>query len=456
LTPCFDAIRKDPSVYDHVNGIFAVKPPPRHREKTLTQRRSKKWLPLVATLALGAGLVACGSDDTSTEATDETTAEVITDDTAADTTDAPTEETGETFPASWESNFTPWSADAAPIDCRPEEGPLKAAWVYVGPINDGGWTTAHNKAREAVQEKFGDKIVTTYKENVPEGDQTAQVIEDLIADGNTVVFGTSFGFQDAFAAAAEKHPDVCFEFATGYKSAPNLSQFTGAAEDAAFLTGMAAGAASKTGKLGLLASFPIPEVLRGINAWTLGARSINPEAEVSLVWTSTWFNPALERKTAEALIAGGADTVGVVAQDSPASGDAAKAAGVPWSGYDSDQSMNYPEVWLTAATYEWSTYELPRIQAILDGTWVAGNYYGDMADGHIRLAPLGPIVTDETRALIETKKAEIVANSGVMFSGPLNDNTGKEILPAGKQATYEELMSMNYLVEGVKGEIPKS
>jgi basic membrane protein A len=218
---------------------------------------------------------------------------------------------------------------------------------------------------------------------------------------------------------------------------------------------MAAGAASKTGKLGLLASFPIPEVLRGINAWTLGARSINPEAEVSLVWTSTWFNPALERKTAEALIAGGADTVGVVAQDSPASGDAAKAAGVPWSGYDSDQSMNYPEVWLTAATYEWSTYELPRIQAILDGTWVAGNYYGDMADGHIRLAPLGPIVTDETRALIETKKAEIVANSGVMFSGPLKDNTGKEILPAGKQATYEELMGMNYLVEGVKGEIPK-
>ena len=307
----------------------------------MIQRRSKKWLPLVATLALGAGLVACGSDDTSTEVTDETTAEVVTDDTAAATTDTAAPATDEAFPASWESNFTPWSADAAPIDCRPEEGPLKAAWVYVGPINDGGWTTAHNKAREAIQEKFGDKIVTTYKENVPEGDQTAQVIEDLIADGNTVVFGTSFGFQDAFAAAAE---------------------------DAAFLTGMAAGAASKTGKLGLLASFPIPEVLRGINAWTLGARSINPEAEVSLVWTSTWFDPALERKTAEALIAGGADTIGVVAQDSPASGDAAKAAGVPWSGYDSDQSTNYPEVWLTAATYEWATYEVPRIQAILDGT----------------------------------------------------------------------------------------
>ena len=420
----------------------------------MIKQHSKKWLPLAATLALGLSLVACGSDaDT---ATDDTAAvEEMVDDTAATTKDstAPVEE----FPVSWETNFAPWSPDAAPIDCGPKDGgPLKAAWVYVGPINDGGWTTAHNEARVAIEEQFGDKVETTYKENVPEGDQTSQVIEDHIADGNTVVFGTSFGFQDAFAAAAAKHPDVCFEFATGYKSAPNLSQFTGAAEDAAFLTGMAAGAASKTGKLGLLASFPIPEVLRGVNAWTLGARSVNPAAEVSLVWTSTWFDPALERKTAEALIAGGADTIGVVAQDSPASGDAAKAAGVPWSGYDSDQSTNYPEVWLTAPTYHWSTYEIPRIQAILDGKWVAGNYYGDMADGHIRLAPLGPIVTDETRALIEAKKAEIVGNSGVMFTGPLNDNTGKEILAAGVQATYGELMGMNYLVEGIKGTLPKS
>ena len=424
----------------------------------MIKRRTQRWLPVAATLVLGVSLVACGSDTDTTSEETTVTEEVVTEDTTVteDTAAAETT-TDESYPASWETNFAPWSADAAPIDCRPKDGgPLKAAWVFVGPINDGGWTTAHNEARVAIEEQFGDKVETTYKENVPEGDQTAQVVEDLIADGNTVVFGTSFGFQDAFAAAAEKHPDVCFEFATGYKSAPNLSQFTGAAEDAAFLTGMAAGAASKTGKLGLLASFPIPEVLRGINAWTLGARSINPDAEVSLVWTSTWFDPALERKTAEALIAGGADTIGVVAQDSPASGDAAKAAGVPWSGYDSDQSTNYPEVWLTAATYHWATYEVPRIQAILDGKWVAGNYYGDMADGHIRLAPLGPIVTDETRALIETKKAEIVANSGVMFSGPLNDNTGKEILPAGKQATYEELMSMNYLVEGIKGEIPKS
>jgi len=316
-------------------------------------------------------------------------------------------------------------------------------------------TTAHDKGRLAVQAAFGDDIITTYKENVPEGDQVGQVIEDLIADGNTLIFGTSFGFQDAFAAAAEKHPDVCFEFATGYKSAANLSQFTGAAEDAAWLTGMAAGAASKTGKLGLLASFPIPEVLRGINAWTLGARAVNPEATVKLIWTSTWFDPALERKTAEALIAGGADTIGVVAQDSPASGEAAAAKGVFWSGYDSDQSANFPDIWLSAATYNWATYEVPRVKAALDGTWVAGNYYGSLADGHVVLAPLGKSVSEETRALIAEKTKEVVANSGVMFKGPLKDNTGKEILADGVEATYEELMAMNYLVEGIDGTIPK-
>jgi len=426
------------------------------------KRRSSKWLALSATVALGVGLVACGDDDGSstedtTAAAEETTATAdttATEDTTAtaDTTAAATDT--EPGSVSWETNFAPWDASAEGRSCRAsEDEPLKAAWVYVGPINDGGWTTAHNKGREAVQAEFGDQIITTYKENVPEGDQTLQVIEDLVADGNTMIFGTSFGFQDSFATAAEKYPDVCFEFATGYKSAPNLSQFTGAAEDAAWLTGMAAGAASKSGNLGLLASYPIPEVLRGINAWTLGARAVNPDAKVKLIWTNTWFDPALERKTAETLIAGGADVVGVVAQDSPASGEAANEKGVFWSGYDSDQSENFPDVWLSAATYDWSVYEIPRVKAALEGTWVAGNYYGDMADGHIVLAPLGKSVSEETRALIAEKTKEVVGNSGVMFKGPLKDNTGKEILADGVQATYEQLMAMDYLVEGIDGKV---
>jgi len=418
----------------------------------MNKRLTRKWLPVATVLALGLSLVACGSDDTTSDSsvTDDTTA--VTDDTAIPTDDtaAPAAASG-----SWESNFTPWTADAAAVDCGPKDGgPLKAAWVYVGPINDGGWTQAHDAGRLAVEEAFGDKVETTYKENVPEGEQVAQVIEDLIADGNTVVFGTSFGFQDAFAAAAEKHPTVCFEFATGYKSGANLSQFYGSAEDTDYLTGMAAGYASKSGKLGLIAAFPIPEVIRGINAWTMGARSVNPAAEVQLVWTNNWFDPALERKTAEALIAGGADVIGVKSQDSPASGDAAKAANVPWAGYDSDQSANYPEVWLTATTYHWDVYEIPRIQAILDGKWVAGNYYGDLDDTFVRLAPFGDLVSSEARAAIEAKKAELTAAPGSMFTGPLKDNTGKEVIPAGTTATYGELMSQNFLVEGVVGKIP--
>ncbi len=411
------------------------------------RKKTSRLVALALVTAVGGSLVACGGDDSGST---ETTAAMSSESSSS-------ESAGSTFSM---PNFDSWESlgmgDSPVVDCRPDSGPLKAAWVYVGPINDGGWTTAHNKGREAVQAEFGDAIETTYKENVPEGPQVAQVIEDLIADGNTLIFGTSFGFQDAFVEAAANHPDVCFEFATGYIPAPNLSQFTGAAEDAAWLTGMAAGAASKTGQLGLLASFPIPEVLRGINAWTLGARETYPGAEVQLIWTNTWFDPALERKTAEILIAEGADVVGVVAQDSPASGEAANEAGIPWSGYDSDQSENFPDIWLSAATYDWSVYEIPRVRAVLEGNWIAGNYYGDMADGHIVLAPLGQIVDDETRALIAEKTEIVKGQSGVMFTGPLFDNKGNQILANGVAATFGELMSMDYLVEGIKGEISSS
>jgi basic membrane protein A len=363
------------------------------------------------------------------------------------------------------ANFTKWAdlpADAGGlpespvVDCSPEEGPLKAAWVYVGPTNDGGWTQAHDEGRLAVQEHFGDAVETTYKENVPEGPQVLQVVEDLIADGNTVIFGTSYGFQDAFVEAAAAHPDVCFEFATGYKSGPNLSQFYGAAEDTDFLAGMAAGAASASGKLGYLASFPIPEVVRGANAWTMGARMMNPEATVNVVWLNTWFDPPAERKAAEALIAEGMDVLGQKGIDSPATGDAAKAAGIPWAGYNTDQSANYGDVWLTATSYHWDVYHIPRIQAILDGVWVAGNYYGNLADGFVTLAPYGDLVAEETRAAIDAALEELAAAPGSQFTGPIMDNQGNEVLADGVAHTFGELMSMAYLIEGIVGEIPAS
>ena len=400
------------------------------------RRTNKKFAPMLLTAAFAIGLVACGGDDGGSSSSE------------APSTEAPTSEAPSTEAP---------STDATVVDCAPDEGPLKAAWVYVGPTNDGGWTQAHDEARQAVQKHFGDAIETTYKENVPEGPEVAQAIEDLIADGNTVIFGTSFGFQDAFVEAAAAHPDVCFEFATGYMTSTNMAQFYGAAEDTDYLAGMAAGAASKNGKLGYLASFPIPEVVRGVNAWTLGVRAMNPDATVKVVWLNTWFDPAKEKQAAEALIAEGVDVLGQKGIDSPATGDAAQAAdGVLWAGYNTDQSVNYPTVWLTATVYHWDVYEIPRLQQVLDGTWTSGNYYGNIGDGFVTLAPYGDAVTEETRAAIDARKAELAAAPGSQFTGPINDNQGNEVLADGVMHTFDELMSMAYLVEGVDGEIPAS
>ncbi len=409
----------------------SVDPKPTLGRKNMKRMTKGKFAPVLLVAALA--LAACGSDggSSSTEAPG-----TEAPGTEAPTTDAPVTE----LPV---------------IDCAPEEGPLKAAWVYVGPANDGGWSQAHDEGRQLVQEHFGDAVETTFKESVPEGPDVAQAVEDLIADGNTVIFGTSFGFQDAFVEVAAANPTICFEFATGYLKSDNMAQFYGAAEDTDYLAGMAAGAASKNGKLGYLASFPIPEVVRGINAWTMGVRAVNPEATVSIVWLNTWFDPAAEREAAEALIAEGVDVLGQKGVDSPATGDAAQAAeGVAWAGYNTDQSVNYPTVWLTSTVYNWDVYEIPRLQQVLDGTWTSGDYYGSLADGFVTLAPYGDLVSEETRALIDTKKAELAAAPGSQFTGPINDNAGNEVLAAGVSHTFGELMSMAYLVEGVVGSIP--
>ena len=345
--------------------------------------------------------------------------------------------------------------DAKVVNCLPKSGPLMAAWVYVGTITDGGWTQAHDDGRKAVQDKFGDKVKTTYKESVPEGPEVATAVENLIKDGNTLIIGTSFGFQDAFLAVAAKHPDVCFEFATGYKNAPNMSQFYGAGEDTDFLAGMAAGAASKTGKLGFVAPFPIAEVIREVNAYALGAKLSNPKATVNVVWTNTWFDPAKERAAAESLIAAGMDTIGS-GQDSPASGEAAKAKGLPWTGYDADQSKNFPDIWLTATNYHWGVYEIPRVQQILDGKWMAGNYYGGTGDGFVSLAPYGKLVSADTQKAIEAKLAELKAGTFDIFSGPLKDQKGTEKVKAGATLPYGDRFTMDYLVDNVVGDLPKS
>jgi basic membrane protein A len=330
----------------------------------------------------------------------------------------------------------------------------KAAWIYVGSAADAGWTKAHDDGRLYVEQQLGSQVQTTFKENVPEGPQVTQVIDSLVADGNKIIFATSFGFQDQVAAAAKKYPNVYFEMATGYKLDTNLAEFFGAAEDTDYLTGMAAGAASKTGKIGFVAPFPIPEVIREVNAFTLGAQATHPGATVQVIWTTTWFDPAKEKAAAESLITQGHVDVLGQGQDSPATGEAAKAKGLKWAGYDSDQTAFAPDQWLTGTVYHWGPYELTRVKAAMDGTWKSGSYYGSLKDGFVDIAPFGKSVDASTQAAINAKKAALTAGTFYEFTGPLKDQSGAVKVPDGTKLTLDQILSMNWLVQGVIGTIP--
>ena len=403
----------------------------------------KKFLK-IATVVTAAALIfaACGSDSDS--ATDTTMAE------ATDTTMA--EATSEAFTF---TNFTPFEGGTV-VNCAPADGgPIKAAWVYVGPINDGGWTQTHDAGRNYVQEQLGDKVITTYKENVPEGPQVEIVIDDLVKDGNTIIFGTSFGFQDAFIASAEKYPNVCFEFATGYTQKNNVSQFYGASEDTKYLSGIAAGAEAPEGaEIGVVAPFAIPEVIRGINGFVLGVQKVNPTATVKVVWTNTWFDPAIERKAAESLISAGVKAIASF-QDSPATGEAAKVKGIGWVGYDSDQSVAFKDIWLTASTYDWGPYELAKIQAVIDGKWISGDYYGNLSDNFISIANYGSKVTQETKDLIASERERLTQAPSAEFTGPITAQDGTVKIAEGALPTYGELMSMDYQIKGITTDLPQ-
>jgi basic membrane protein A len=300
---------------------------------------------------------------------------------------------------------------------------FKAAWIYVGPHNDGGWSQAHDQGRLYVQKMLGSKVKTEYKENVPEGPQVAQVIEQLIRDGNKIIFATSFGFQPAMAAAAKKHPDVKFEMATGTTILANMSEYYGAGEDAIYLSGIAAGAATKSGTVGYVVPFAIPEVIRHANAFALGAQATHPGAMVRLIWTNAWLDVNKEKKAAQSLVAAGADVLGQNV-DSPATGQYAESKGIPWAGYDSDAHKFAPKQWLTAAVYNWGPYYLRKVKAAINGTWKTNFYYGTLNDGFVGLAPYGPKVSAKTKKAIAAKKRALMKGTFYEFTGPLYDQKG--------------------------------
>jgi basic membrane protein A len=329
---------------------------------------------------------------------------------------------------------------------------FKACWIYVGPHNDGGWSQAHDAGRLYVQHALGNKVTTTYKENVPEGPNVASVISGFIGSGCKVIFATSYGFQPAMLAAAAKNPDVKFEMATGDKKGPaNMSDYYGAGEDAIYLSGIAAGAAAKPGStVGYVVPFAIPEVIRHTNAFTLGVRKANPTAKVKIVWTNSWFSPQKETQAAQSLHSAGATVLGQNV-DSPATGKYAQSVGIPWVGYDSDAQKAAPKAWLTAAVYNWGPYYLREVKAAMDGSWRAGNYYGSLKDGFTALAPFGSGVSAKTRQLIAAQEKLIKSGKWNEFSGPIRDQAGKVVIKKGHRPTFAELYSMSYLVQGVVG-----
>ncbi|MFT8319952.1 MAG: BMP family ABC transporter substrate-binding protein [Bacillus sp. (in: firmicutes)] len=327
----------------------------------------------------------------------------------------------------------------------------KVAFVYIGVPGDGGWTFQHDEGRKMVDEKFG--IKSTIVENVPEGPDAERVIEEL-AQKNDIIFTTSFGYMDPTYNVAQKYPKVVFLHATGYKKAENMGTYQGKGWESGYLAGIAAGKQSKNNKIGYVGAFPIPEVINTINAFTLGAQSVNPDVEVSVVWSNTWFDPATERQAAVSLLDQGVDVLANY-QDSPAGIQAAAEKKVWGMGNDSDMNRYAPETYITNPTLHWGEYYVNTVQSVIDGTWKSDAYLGGLKEGMVDIAPFGKNVPKDVQDLVNAKKQDIIDGKLSVFNGPIKDQSGKVKVEDGKELSVEDILSMNWFVQGVKGKIPQ-
>jgi basic membrane protein A len=333
--------------------------------------------------------------------------------------------------------------------------PLKVAFVYVGPISDGGWSYQHHLGKLAVDKQFGSRVDTSYVESVPETADAERVIRQLAAKGYQLIFTTSFGYMEPTLKVAKLFPKVKFEHASGYKTAPNMVAYEARFYEGAYLLGVLAGRTTKTGTLGFVGSFPIPEVIRNIDAFTLGARSVNPKVHTKVVWVDTWYDPGKERQGAEALIAQGAD---VLCQntDSPATMQVAEEKALHACGWDSDMAKYGPHAQLSANTENWGVYYIDEIKKVFDGTWTGERKtkWG-IKEGAVVLTPLNSSVPADLAKLFESKKQAIAAGTLVPFAGPLQDNHGTMKVDAQSAMSADELTAINWYVEGVDGTVPK-
>ncbi len=330
---------------------------------------------------------------------------------------------------------------------------LKVGFIYISPIGDAGWTYAHDQGRKEV-EKLPFVKIARGVENVGENADATRVLTQLAVQGYNLIFATSYGYMEQTLQAAEQFPDVIFMHCSGYKTAPNMSTYFGKMYQARYLTGLVAGKMTKSNLIGYVAAHPIPEVIRGINAFTLGVREVNPEAVVRVVWTYTWFDPPKEKRAAESLLEVGADVI-AQHQDTPGPQQAAQEAGKFSIGYNVDMSRFAPEAQLTSAIWNWGVVYTAVAKEVHDGTWTNTPIWWGIDSGLVGIAPLGPMVPDDVRALVEDKKGKIISGELKIFRGPVKGQKGETVIPAGKILSDQELFSMNYFVEGVEGEIPK-
>jgi basic membrane protein A and related proteins len=350
----------------------------------------------------------------------------------------------------------PAAPAAAPGASAPvaKSEPLKIAFAYVGPVGDGGWTFAHDNARKAVEKEFGDKVVTSYVEKVPEAADAERVFRDMVGQGNKLIFGTTFGYMEPMLKVAADSPDAKFEHATGYKTAPNLRAYDSRTYEGAYMAGVIAGSMTRSNTLGVVASIPIPEVIRNINSFTLGAQSVNPKIKTKVVWVNEWFNPPKETEAATALINGGADVL-MQNTDSSAVLQTAEKMGKRAFGWDSDMTAYGPKAHLGSAIINWAPYYIKSVGEALDGKWTGGiSTWWGVKEGAIDMVSVAADVPAETRAKVDAVKAGLKDGSFAIWKGPIVGSDGKELVAKDVVADDKFLSGLNVYVKGVDGKVP--
>ncbi|MEJ1162856.1 BMP family ABC transporter substrate-binding protein [Variovorax sp. CCNWLW186] len=343
----------------------------------------------------------------------------------------------------------PAPAAAAPAPAAP----LNIAFAYIGPVGDGGWTFAHDNGRKALEKEFGDKIKTTFVESVPEGADAERVFRDMVGQGNKLIFGTTFGYMEPMLKVATDSKDVKFEHATGYKTAENMRTYDSRTYEGAYMAGVIAGAMTRSNTLGVVGSVPIPEVLRNINSFTLGAQSVNPKITTKVVWVNEWFSPPKETEAATALINGGADVL-FQNTDSPAVLKTAQEKGKRAFGWDSDMTAYGPKAHLASATINWAPYYIKATQDALDGKWATGQSWWGVKEGAIDIVSIAEDVPADIKTKVEEVKKGLKDGSFVIWKGPILGQDGKEVVAKDAVADDKFLSGVNFYVKGVEGKVP--